>query len=157
MNSSFDAFVVFTNTFPETISLFYNASQAARKASQESDQLSSKGKLMHDFACTNADQMYYNRLAERTRYFKESKEGEPTMNEVLEKFKTQVERKARQEGKSEGIAIGKAEGLELGLDNTLKAIGLIQAGKYALEEIASLSGLSVENVKAIQAEISATV
>ena len=33
------------------------------------------GKLMHDFACTNADQMYYNRLAERTRYFKESNVG----------------------------------------------------------------------------------
>ncbi len=131
------------------------------------------GKLMHDFACTNADQMYYNRLAERTRYFKESKEGEPTMNEVLEQFKAQVERNAlekykaqieskslergRELGKAEGIELGKAEGLELGLDNTLKAIGLIQAGKYALEEIASLSGLSVENVKAIQAKISATV
>ncbi len=101
MNSSFDAFDVFTNTFPETISLFYKASQAARKASQESDWLSSKGKLMHDFACTNADQMYYNGLAERTRYFKETKEGDPPMNELLEKFKAQVERNALEKYKAQ--------------------------------------------------------
>ena len=62
-------------------------------------------------------------------------------------------------GKAEGVAIGKAEGVALGksegIANTLKAISLVQAGKYAIEEIASLSGLSVDEVKALQAELSA--
>ena len=99
------------------------------------------GKLMHDFACTNADQMYYNGLAERTRFFKESKEGEPPMNEVLEKFKAQIERKSIEKGKSEGIES--------------MVLAMLKAGKYAIEEIASLSGLSVDEVKALQAELSA--
>ena len=62
-------------------------------------------------------------------------------------------------GKAEGVAIGKAEGVALGksegIANTLKAISLVQAGKYAIEEIASLSGLSIDEVKALQAELSA--
>ncbi len=97
------------------------------------------GKLMHDFACTNADQMYYNRLAERTRFFKATKEGEASMNELLEKYRTEAEGK----------------GIEKGINNTIKAISLIQAGKYALEEIALLSGLSVDKIKALQAELTA--
>ena len=116
---------------------------------------------MHDFACTNADQMYYNRLAERTRFFKESMEGESPMNEVLEQFKAQVERNALEKYKAQIESKSLARGMELGksegIANTLKAIGLVQAGKYAIEEIASLSGLSVDEVKALQAELSAKV
>ena len=110
------------------------------------------GKLMHDFACTNADQMYYNRLAERTRFIKETKEGEASMNELLEKYRTQAESKGIEKGIAIGKAEGKAEGLELGLDNTLKAISLLKAGN-AIEDIASLLGFSVEKVKALQAEL----
>ena len=33
------------------------------------------GKLMHDFSCTDASEMYYDVLAERVKFFKESKEG----------------------------------------------------------------------------------
>lgn len=110
------------------------------------------GKLMHDFACTKPDQMYYNRLAERTRFFKESKEGEPPMNKVLEQFKTQVERNALEKYKAQIEQNAKLEGI----DNTLKAISLLKAGDKTLEEIATLAGLPIEKVKAIQSEISAT-
>lgn len=33
------------------------------------------GKLMHDFACTNAKDMYYEVLADRVHYFKEEEKG----------------------------------------------------------------------------------
>ena len=116
------------------------------------------GRLMHDFACTKADQMYYNILAERTRFFKETLEGEVVMNEVLEKYKTQLETQLEHKILEKGIAIGKSEGVAIGksegIDNTIKAISLIKADKYAIEEIASLSGLSVEKVKALQTELS---
>ncbi len=79
------------------------------------------------------------------------------MNEVLEQFKAQVERnalekyKAQIESKSleKGVALGKSEGVES------VVLAMLKAGKYAIEEIASLSGLSVEKVKALQAELSA--
>ncbi len=56
---------------------------------------------------------------------------------------------------AEGIKKGMEKGIEKGIVNTLKAISLIKAGKYAIEEIASLSGLSVDQVKALQAELPA--
>ena len=37
------------------------------------------GKLMHDFFCTNADDMHYKELADKVRYFKEDEKGVATM------------------------------------------------------------------------------
>ena len=48
-----------------------------------------------------------------------------------------------------GIKKGKSEGIES------MVLAMLKAGKYAIEEIASLSGLSVDEVKALQAELSA--
>ncbi|MCI8285571.1 MAG: hypothetical protein HFE90_09980 [Firmicutes bacterium] len=42
------------------------------------------GKLMHDFSCTDANDMNYSVLADRIRFFKESKEGVLTMCKVME-------------------------------------------------------------------------
>lgn len=42
------------------------------------------GKLMHDFSCTNPSDMYYGVLADRVRFFKESKEGIAVMCKVME-------------------------------------------------------------------------
>ena len=58
--------------------------------------------------------------------------------------------KERKKGEKRGLSKGREEGV----DNTLKAIGLIKAEKYNLDEIASLSGLPVDKVKALQAELS---
>lgn len=47
------------------------------------------GKLMHDFFCVNADNMKYSILAERVRYFKETKKGVVDMSSVMEKASIQ--------------------------------------------------------------------
>lgn len=39
---------------------------------------------MHDFSCTNPSDMYYGVLADRVRFFKESKEGIAVMCKVME-------------------------------------------------------------------------
>ncbi len=39
---------------------------------------------MHDFWCTNPDDMYYEVLAERVRFFKEDKKGVAIMCKVIE-------------------------------------------------------------------------
>jgi len=44
------------------------------------------GKLMHDFSCTDPDNMNYALLADRVRYFKEDKEGVQTMSKIFEDF-----------------------------------------------------------------------
>ena len=44
------------------------------------------GKLMHDFSCTQADDMHYPVLAERVRYFKENVKGVTTMCREVEKL-----------------------------------------------------------------------
>lgn len=42
------------------------------------------GKLMHDFWCKDPDEMLYDVLAERVRYFKENEEGIRTMCKAME-------------------------------------------------------------------------
>ena len=92
------------------------------------------GKLMHDFSCTDPSEMYYGPLADRVRFFKESKEGIAVMCRVMEDMRKQ----ALQEGRKEGM-IGSAK-------------RMLAAGKYALEEISNISGLSLDEVKKLQAE-----
>ena len=82
------------------------------------------GRLMHDFSCTNPSDMYYGVLADRVRFFKESKEGIAVMCKVMEDMRK----------------------------DSLKEVALrmLAAGKYALEEIANISGLSLEEVKKLK-------
>ena len=95
------------------------------------------GKLMHDFACANLKEMHYNVLRETVSYFKETKEGKEYMCEILD----EIRRESRKEGRKEGV------------NNTFKAISMLKSGKYALEDIASASKLSLDEVKALQASL----
>lgn len=56
----------------------------------------------------------------------------------------------RNESLQEGIIIGKLEGVrETMLESALR---MLKAGKYTLEEIVSISGLSLEEVQKLKAE-----
>lgn len=92
------------------------------------------GKLMQDFFCTDPAQMHYGVLADRVRFFKESKEGVTTMCKVIEDMR----RQEREEGREEGLK-------EM-------ALRMLRAGKYALDEIVSVSGLPLEEIRRLQAE-----
>lgn len=48
------------------------------------------GKLMHDFNCTDADDMNYELMAERTRYLKESQKGVSEMCKVMEDMRNET-------------------------------------------------------------------
>jgi len=86
------------------------------------------GKLMHDFSCTDPADMYYGILADRVRFFKESKEGVAIMCKAMEDIRNQTLREGMME----------------------VAHRMLAAGKYALEEIAEISGLSLDEVKKLQ-------
>lgn len=45
---------------------------------------------MYDFSCTNADDMYYNILADRVRYFKENQKGVASMCKAMEDMRKET-------------------------------------------------------------------
>lgn len=82
--------------------------------------------------------MYYRPLAERVRFYKESKEGVVIMCKALEEMREQTLK--------EGIEIGKK-------DNQIKtARRMLADGKYSLEEIVNLLELSYDEVVQLKAE-----
>ena len=90
------------------------------------------GKLMHDFRCTDAADMNFEILADRTRYLKENPKGVSEMCKVIEEMR----KEEREEGMKEGmIAV---------------ALRMLETGKYALEEIVTISGLPLDEVKNLQ-------
>ena len=95
------------------------------------------GKLMHDFSCTNPADMYYDVLAERVRFFKEDKEGISIMCKAMEDM--------RNESLQEGVKEGKKE------EKRSTVLRMLEIGKYALEEIAEIAGLPLDEVKKLQA------
>lgn len=88
------------------------------------------GMLMHDFSCTDPTDMYYVELAERVRFFKESKEGVEIMCRAMEDMRNQA-------------------ALE-----RVKAVvyRMLAAGKYSLEEIADMTEIPLDEVKKLRGE-----
>lgn len=79
------------------------------------------GLLMKDFFCTNPADMHYKVLADRTRYFKEEKEGVSTMCKAIEDMIKEERRKI--------------------------AISMIKDGALSLEKIAEYFDFTLEEVK----------
>lgn len=64
------------------------------------------------------------------------------MSRVIEEMR----RAEREEGRIEGRMEGRIEGIKT------MALRILEDGKYALDEIAELSGLSLDDVRALQSE-----
>ena len=83
------------------------------------------GRLIHDLKCSKSADMFFENLAERTRYLKETNEGRKQMCKSMEEM--------RQESiRNTSIAI---------------AFNLIKLGKNTHEEIAQATNLTLEEVK----------
>ena len=96
-------------------------------------------KLVHDFRCSNADEMYTQLLAERTRYFKETPEGVSEMCKAME----EMQKTARAEGEAIGMQKGKAEGIL----ETL--VSLVKDGILTLAEAAGRYNVTVPEFEAL--------
>ena len=53
------------------------------------------GKLMHDFFCTDPDDMNYKKLADKVRYFKEDEKGVAAMCKVMEDMRNEESKKTK--------------------------------------------------------------
>ena len=96
------------------------------------------GKLMHDLRCRHAAEMHFDILKKRVSQFKNSEEGRHYMCKAMERL--------RSEGKAEGKAEGKRETM------LATAKRMLESGKLMLKEVAEFSGLSLAQVRKLQAE-----
>lgn len=60
----------------------------------DKDASTALGKLMHDFFCTDPDDMHYKELADKVRYFKEDEKGVTAMCKVMEDMRNESAKKA---------------------------------------------------------------
>ena len=91
-------------------------------------------KLMHDFFCTNPDDMYYEELAKKVRYFKEEEEGVRSMCKALEDMRTEVAREVAKETEWK---------------TKVETIHRLLIKGFSVEDIAEGVDLTVEQVKEI--------
>ena len=93
------------------------------------------GLLMKDFFCLNASDMYYKKLADRVRYFKEDEEGVNTMSGIVEEL------------------------MEEFIDDEKKesALRMLEDGKLSNQEIAKYLRLDIEVVEALEKKQKAVV
>ena len=88
---------------------------------------------MHDFACIEAKDMYYQVLADRVRYFKEDEKGVTVMCKAMEDMRNEA-------SKEKAISVARE---------------MIKDGVLSYEKIAQYSGLTVDEVKELAAKQSA--
>ena len=100
------------------------------------------GRLVHDLLCRDAAKMYFDVLRKQVSQFKNSEEGRRTMCEAVERI---AERRAA-ESWAEGERKGKRETM------LATAKRLLANGKLVLKEIAQCTGLSLAQVRKLQAE-----
>ena len=89
------------------------------------------GKLVHDLLCRDASEMYFEVLRKQVSQFKNSEEGRRIMCKAMERIKV--------EGKRETMLA--------------TAKRLLVNGKLMLKEIAECTGLSLAEVKKLQASM----
>ncbi len=66
----------------------------------------------------------------------------------MSKIMDEMREEALREGIEEGIEEGRKKGIEEGVKRTARR--MLAAGKYALEEIVSVSGLSLEEINRLK-------
>ena len=96
------------------------------------------GDLMHDFSCTNPDDMRSWLLAERTRYFKKDEKGVRRMCKIMEDFAAEERAEERQKEREE------------------MALNLLEDGTLSIPKIAEVSRLSEDKVKELAGRLQTT-
>ena len=87
--------------------------------------------LMHDFNCTEADDMHYELMAERTKYLKENPEGVSIMCKAMEEMRNSA-------SEEKAISIAK---------------NLLQIGSLTYEQIAKATELTLAKVQELAGQL----
>ncbi|MCM1123098.1 MAG: hypothetical protein NC416_10985, partial [Eubacterium sp.] len=101
------------------------------------------GKLMHDFSCTEPDDMNFEELARRARYFKNDEKGVAAMCKMMEDMRNEAAKEAAKEAAREATK-------RTTKDNARR---LLKLGKIKVDEIAEcFPDLSDGDVKELESE-----
>ena len=112
----------------ETNVLFDDGEHIVYVNGTDKDVSTALGKLMHDFFCTDPDDMHYKELADKVRYFKEDEKGVATMCKVMEDMRNEAAKTAVEK------------------DRTKNALEMLADG-LSIEKVAQYSQLAIERVK----------
>ena len=94
------------------------------------------GKLMHDFSCTNPDDMNYEALAKKARYFKQDEKGVAAMCKIMEDMRNEAAREAVRKTTKEN------------------ACRLLKLGKIKIDEVPEcFPDLLDSDIKELEAEL----
>ena len=112
------------------------------------------GRLMHDFFCRDADDMYSEVIAERFGYLKKAKEGQKEMDDLLEVVKKREWNAGLKVGEKRGKQIGEKTGEKKGIQKGIKETKIefvkrMNEDGLNIEIIAKYAGLSVKEVMKI--------
>jgi hypothetical protein len=88
------------------------------------------GRLMHDFQCENPDEMYYEILRNRVRYFKEDEGGRQEMCAIWEEIRNDGVIEGEIRGRIQGELEGKIKGKLENMISTLLTILKTKLGGY---------------------------
>ncbi len=89
------------------------------------------GKLMHDFSCTEPEDMNFEALAQKARYFKQDEKGVAAMCKMLEDMRNEA-------------------ALDYAKETAKK---MIKDGEMPLEKISHYVSLSMDELKELEAEV----
>ena len=101
------------------------------------------GRLMHDFSTSNADEMYYEELAQRMRFLKQDEEGVIMASKIVEEYGDIRAEEALQQGIQQGIQQNAIE----------NATNLLKMNVLSMEQISEAVGLSLQEIQAIAEKI----
>ena len=111
---------------------FFNDGQHILYVNGEYRDDSDIGRLMHDFNCSDPNEMYFELFKITSRHFKESQEGVNTMCRAFEEMRNETRNATK---------------IEMQLDFAKK---LLAYGKMTLEEISQMTDLSVNDLRKLQ-------
>lgn len=110
------------------------------------------GRLMQDFACADYEKMHYKVLADRVKYFKTTKEGERDMQDIIEVYAEKIAEKRAAKVAAEVTAKVEKEAKQA--ERIEFAKEMLSDGE-SIDKIVKYSKLSIEEVRALAAQLSA--
>ncbi len=98
------------------------------------------GKLMHDFSTPNADEMIYDRLAEKVRFYKQDETGVQMASKIVEEYGDIRAAEALKQGIQQGIQQKTIEDARSFYKNGVSIELIAKSLNMSLEEVQKITG-----------------
>ena len=100
------------------------------------------GKLMHDFSTPNADEMIYNSLADKVRFYKQDETGVRMTSRIVQEYGDERAAEALKQGIQQGIQQGEQK-------RAIEDAKNLYANKVPIETIANSLKMTIKEIQEI--------